>query len=300
MDARERVALLRKLELFDQHSEEKLAALAGHLEPAEFADGARLFEEGAKGDALYFVVSGRVRISKRLPSGGEKDLASVGPGDCLGEMSLLSESPRSASATATGAVSLLKLDREHLKKWLASDAATAMDFFAELVTVMSRRLRRTSAEVTLLYDLSSLLLEAPGSQIALLGRALDRVLPHLPGDWSACAHAYSVYNEEMDPAGTRGPEGFGPEAALVPGKDEPPSRWHAERELVLVLRAPARLLATLRFKAPPELDHEARTEAERALLAAARLLASALENAEFRQDEALRRRLQSRTDAPRF
>lgn len=300
MAAPDRVALLRSLELFDQYPEERLKGLSEYLEPLSFPDGAEIFAEGSIGDGLYFVLSGRVRVTKRLAGGANKDLASLGAGDCFGEMALLDAIPRSAGAYASGPTELLRLKRDDLKRWLSSDPSLAMEFFSELVQVQSRRLRRTSAELTLLYDLSSLLVETAASPAALLERALGRVVPHLEGDWSACAYAYNPYNEEMDPAGTSGSEAFGPDAAAVPPKTAPELSWEDERTLLLVLRAPSKLLATVRLRASAPPDESRRAETARTVSAVARLLASALENLDFRADEALRRRLQTRNNAQSF
>lgn len=291
----DRVALLKSLELFDQYSEERLRALSGYLEPLSFADGAPIFAEGSAGDGLYFILSGRVRVAKKLGGGGEKDLASLGPGDCVGEMSLLDELKRSASAYASGPAELLRLKADDLRRFLKSDPDLAMQFFAELVSVQSRRLRRTSAEVALLYDLSSLLLEDHADGKALLSEALDRLLPHLEGEWSADAKIYNVFNEELDHAAARGPEAL--EDPAVPGPDAPFSSWAGERTLTLLLRAPGRLLGMLRFRARSAPDAARRAETARTLEASARLLGSALENLASRADEALRERLRKRSDA---
>jgi CRP-like cAMP-binding protein len=300
MTAPDRVALLRSLELFDQYSEERLRALSVYLEPLSFADTAEIFAEGSIGDGLYFVLSGRVRVTKRLGGGGQKDLASLGAGDCFGEMALLDAVARSAGAYASGTAELLRLKRDNLKSWLSADPNLAMQFFAELVQIQSRRLRRTSAELALLYDLSILLIEPATTPVALLERALGRVLPHLDGDWAACAYAYNPYNEEMDLAGAAGAESFGPEAAAMPPKAAPGQAWEDARTLVLVLRSPTKLLATLRFRAAAAPDEGRRAETARTLSAVARLLTSALENLDFRADEALRRRLKTRNDAQSF
>lgn len=296
----DRVALLRSLELFDQYPEERLRALSAYLEPLTFPDGGEVFAEGSIGDGLYFVLSGRVRVTKRLSGGGQKDLASLGAGDCFGEMALLDAVARSASAYASGQAELLRLKRDDLKAWLSANPQDAMGFFAELVQVQSRRLRRTSAELALMYDLSILLIEPAASAVALLERALGRVLPHLDGDWSACAYAYNPYNEEMDPAGAAGAEAFGPEAAALPAKTAPDQAWTDDRTFVLVLRSPEKLLATLRLRAAAAPDEGRRAETARTMTAVARLLASALENIDFRADEALRRRLQTRSNAQSF
>jgi hypothetical protein len=86
-----------------------------------------------------------------------------------------------------------------------------------------------------------------------------------------------------------------PEPASAAAAD---ASWTDERTLQLILRAPKRLLACLRFRADAELDDSKRAEAARTLGAVARLLTSALENIEFRTDEALRERLRTRTHGP--
>lgn len=300
MAAPDRVTLLRTLPLFARFPEERLRALAAYLEPLSFADGAEIFPEGSIGDGLYFTVSGRVRVTKNLAAGGRKDLASLGAGECLGEMALLDAVARSAGAYAAGPAELLRLKRDNLKSWLAADAALAMEFFASLVAIQSSRLRRTSTELTLIYDLSSLLVEPATTAVSLLSRALERVVPHLDGDWSACAYAYNPYNEEMDLAGSAGREPFGPEAAVMPGKTAPEQAWEDDRTLILVLRSPTKFLASLRFRAAAAPDEGRRAETARTLSAVARLLTSALENLDFRADEALRRRLQTRNNAQSF
>ncbi|PIR15377.1 MAG: hypothetical protein COV48_14710 [Elusimicrobia bacterium CG11_big_fil_rev_8_21_14_0_20_64_6] len=296
----DRVALLRSLELFDQYSEERLSALSTYLEPLSLPDAGEIFAEGTIGDGLYFVLSGRVLVTKQLAGGGRKDLASLGAGDCFGEMALLDAIPRSAGAYASGAVELLRLKRDDLKNWLSSDPNLAMQFFSELVQVQSRRLRRTSAELALMHDLSTLLVESSATPVALLERALGRVIPHLEGDWSACAFAYNPYNEEMDAAGVAGAEAFGPEAGVLPPPSAPELAWEGDRTLVLVLRSPEKLMATLRLRSAAVPNEGQRAETVRTLSAVARLLTSALENIDFRADEALRRRLQTRTNAQSF
>lgn len=297
MDTQERVRLLRSLELFSKLPEERLSSLGELLEPLSLGDGAAFIVEGAKSDGLYYVLSGRVRIAKRLGEGGEKDLAFLGSGECLGEMELLRGGVRSASAYAAGPVELLRLKSEDLTRWLESDPAMAARFFSGLAEVQSGRLRRTSDEVALLYDLSQLLLTPQATPALLLTHALERVTPHLQGAWTAEARAYNQFDDEMDLVARRGP-------AIGADEHEPApltaadASWTDDRTIQLVLRAPKRLLALLRFRADAVLDDSQRAEAARTLGAVARLLTSALENIEFRTDEALRERLKTRSHGP--
>lgn len=297
MDDAKRIQLLRSLELFATLPEARLRSLAALLEPVAVDDGKAFIVEGAASDGLFFVISGRARIAKRLAEGGEKDLAFSGPGECLGEMEILRGNTRSASAYALGPTQLMRLKSSELKRWLESDPVSSSRFFAGLAEIQSARLRRTSDEVALLYDLSQLLLASHATSAELLKRALERVTPHLQGGWSSEARVFNFFNDEMELAARRG-------AALSADAPEPPPAapadavWTDERTLALTLRAPKRLLALLRFRADGTLDDAQRAEAARTLAAVARLLTSALENIEFRNDEALRERLKSRSHGP--
>jgi CRP-like cAMP-binding protein len=298
MDAQERVKLLRSLALFSTLPEARLESLGALLEPLTVEDGKAFIVEGAAGDGLYYVLTGRVRVAKRLGEGGEKDLAFLGPGEALGEMEILrGGAPRSASAYAQGRVELVRLKGDDLRRWLDADPTHSSRFFARLAEIQAERLRRTSDEVALLYDLSQLLLTPQATARGLLAHALERVTPHLQGQWSAEARAYNQFENELDLVARRG-------GAISPDAPEPAPRspaeaaWSDERTLTLALQAPKRTLGQLRFRAAEAPTDAQRVEAVRTLSAVARLLTSALENIEFRTDEALRERLRSRSHGP--
>jgi CRP-like cAMP-binding protein len=299
MDLDERVRRLRSLALFASLSEERLRALAALLEARAVEDGSAFIVEGEKGDGLYYIVSGRVRVAKRLGEGGEKDLAFLGPGEALGEMDLLREGPRSASAYAAGPVELLGLKSAALKGWLAADPAGASIFYARIAEIQSARLRRTSDEVAMLYDLSQLLVTPQATAAGLLTHALHRVTPHLQGAWSAEARLFNFFDDELSLVARLG-QAQGPDAPLPAPKSPAEAAWTDARTLRLALRSPKALLATLSFRADAELNDSARSEAERTLGAVSRLLTSALENVDHRTDEALRERLRSQTHGPRI
>lgn len=294
MDTAQRLKLLKSVRLLDQIPERQLAALADFLNPLDLEDGALVFEEGAKGDSLFFVTRGQIRISKKV-SGAEKDLAILGPGDCFGEMALVEEVSRSASARAYGAASLFQLGRAEMNRWLKEHPELAVDFFTELVLVQSRRLRHTSNELALLFDLSNLLLEPSASGKELLAKVLDRLVPYLEGSWSACAFLYNVFNAEMEPAASLGSFDFSPLSAQLPPPSEAPSVWIDPATYYVCLPGAKRALGYLVFHSQNSLTVEDRTELGRTLTTVARLLTSALENIEFRTEESLRARLKARS-----
>jgi hypothetical protein len=166
-----------------------------------------------------------------------------------------------------------------------------MGFFAQLVQVQSRRLRRASNEIALLFDLSNILLEPCPTGKELLVKVLAHVVPHMHGEWSAAAYLYNVYNEEMDFVAVRGDESYKSFASKLPPPLETRSLWIDGKAYYVSLPGAKRPHGYLLFAATGELSDEQRTEVGRTLTTVARLLTSALENIEFRTEEALRARL---------
>lgn len=306
MEAREKLRLLKALPLFARLPSSKLAALSKFLDPLDFRDGAMIFEEGSAGDSLFLVSSGHIRIQKSAaPAGARsafKDLAILGPGDCLGEMALFDEkTPRSARATAEGDAVLFRLGRQELRRWLDANPALAGGFFTELVQTLTKRLRRSSNELTLLFDLSQRLLEPVASGKELLQQALRHLLPHLEGAWSAGAYLYNEFNAEMELAAAEGD--FGPAARELEKHPlrETKNAWIDERRYAICLPGRERPRGYLVFQRASAPSGEEKNETARTLTTAGRLIASALENVEHRAEETLRARLAtSRQYAPGF
>lgn len=78
------------------------AFLHGQVQHRRYADGQRIFREGAEADGLYVIVSGTVEITVESAPGREHLLRRMDPGDYFGEMAVFDGGPRSASATARG------------------------------------------------------------------------------------------------------------------------------------------------------------------------------------------------------
>ncbi|HET9492072.1 MAG TPA: FAD-dependent oxidoreductase [Methylomirabilota bacterium] len=98
--------LLLKPDIVQLRTHDAPAVGREHFEPRE-----TIFEQGDRGDRLYIVVDGEVEVVKRDAGGSEVVLAVLGPGDCFGEMALVSDLPRMASARSRTSVNLLTVDR---------------------------------------------------------------------------------------------------------------------------------------------------------------------------------------------
>ncbi len=100
--------LLRRVSLLSPLPEPILESLARALIRIEVAPGETFIREGDHGDLFYVIETGTVEVTKE-----GRHVASLGPGDFVGEIALLRDVPRTATVTATSATVLQALDREH-------------------------------------------------------------------------------------------------------------------------------------------------------------------------------------------
>jgi hypothetical protein len=107
------------------------------------APNAMIFAEGDPSDEAYLIRSGRVSVMKRTV-GGHVQLATLGPGDVLGEMGLLEERPRAASAQALEAVTVDVVSRDEFTNLLLRDPPRTM----EILRVLFERLRTMNERIT--------------------------------------------------------------------------------------------------------------------------------------------------------
>lgn len=116
---------------------ERVAALAGRR---TYEEGAVIFMRGDPGDALYGVVTGRVRISSSRPGGKEVFLNIMEPGDTFGEIGLLDGSPRTAGATAMTRAELMTIARDTFFNLLRTEPSLAQ----HLIQLLCKRVRWTA------------------------------------------------------------------------------------------------------------------------------------------------------------
>jgi CRP-like cAMP-binding protein len=90
-----------------------------------------LFQEGDVGDNMYIIQSGRVKISKRI-RGVEKTLATLEKGEFLGEMAILNDKPRSATAETLDDCDMLVIDRKTFDALIRGNVEIAVRFIKRL------------------------------------------------------------------------------------------------------------------------------------------------------------------------
>ena len=106
-----RAALLRSLELLGALDDETLAELSKEVRWIEAKAGESVLGEGDPSDSMFFVVHGRLGILQRHSDGTDRLVREIGAGQPIGELGLLLDEPRSASATALRDSLLVELDR---------------------------------------------------------------------------------------------------------------------------------------------------------------------------------------------
>lgn len=107
----ERLELLHQVPLFAELNLDDLQSLDAQLRSRKVSTDELLFNEGDPGDCLYILVSGELAVSRKNDKGENILLAKLGAGQPVGEMALLDELPRSATAVATCDSEILRLDK---------------------------------------------------------------------------------------------------------------------------------------------------------------------------------------------
>jgi CRP/FNR family transcriptional regulator, cyclic AMP receptor protein len=139
-----------KVDLFRERglSAAEMKLLATFSSEERFREGSMIFREGERGDKLYIVLDGRVRISKFIPGVGEEALTVLDRGDFFGEMALIDDKPRSADGKAhEGDATVLSIDRATLNEILSMDPHASLQFLNLLCRMISRRLREINEKI---------------------------------------------------------------------------------------------------------------------------------------------------------
>ncbi|HQR51725.1 MAG TPA: cyclic nucleotide-binding domain-containing protein [Burkholderiales bacterium] len=126
---------------------EEISALAGFFHVMRATPGLPVIHEGGTGDYMLLVLSGRVDVLKQAEDGSSRLMATVGPGMTLGEMSMLDGEPRFATCMAIEATTIAVLTRDDMLQIIDEAPRLGAKILVNLVTLLSQRLRRTSAKL---------------------------------------------------------------------------------------------------------------------------------------------------------
>jgi len=123
---------LESSKLFSHLPASELQKLHAVTRELKFAPGQQIFKEGDPGDGMYVVKAGEVQISAMMSHGERHVFSQVMPGDVFGEMAVLDNQPRSATASAQGDTTVYFVPREQLVKMLKESPDLSMTMVQEI------------------------------------------------------------------------------------------------------------------------------------------------------------------------
>lgn len=176
-DRARRRRALEQVEILRPLDEEDRDRLADRLHFAPFARGELLTRQGEPGDWLYLITAGEVSVRVAAPGGLEQEVARLGPGDFVGEMSLMTGERRSATVVASDGVECYRLDKAAFQDVLRLRPAIA-EPVAEVLA--RRRVELAAARENL--DQEVLTRRVAAAQVDLLRRIREFFGLHHEGD----------------------------------------------------------------------------------------------------------------------
>jgi CRP/FNR family transcriptional regulator, cyclic AMP receptor protein len=137
---------LANVPLFKGAPERALEVAASVVQPRNYEPETVIFQEGDKGEALYILISGMVKLSKVDLGGYEKTLTILQPPEFFGEMALLGNTTRSATAISLGHIQTYLLFADDFNKLIQTYPSVSLN----LTTTLAQRLRGMDDEAQIL------------------------------------------------------------------------------------------------------------------------------------------------------
>ncbi len=133
---------LAKMRLFSRLSSRELRRVLEVAFLRVCQAGEAVMTEGQSGDELYIVLSGQLKVQT-----GDAPLSVIHPGEHVGEMALLRQSPRSATVISEGVSELLVIKRADFFELLRKEAELSVKLLWQLLGVLADRLDQTSRDL---------------------------------------------------------------------------------------------------------------------------------------------------------
>jgi CRP/FNR family cyclic AMP-dependent transcriptional regulator len=135
--------VLKSIPLFSSFSDAQLNSLLSYAQHKKYPRGTYIVRAGEETDALYIILSGKVKILIPNEDGREVILTSMGPNEFFGEMGMLDDQPRSASVEAVEACEMLRISKSGFMDTLRNNFDVAMLIIRNLV----RHLREADRKI---------------------------------------------------------------------------------------------------------------------------------------------------------
>ena len=156
---RDDLRLLSKLPLFMELTTTELMMVLMATNKIEYKPGQIIIREGTAGDSLFIVKEGEVEIRKYDGNGVEHQLATLGPGECFGEISLIDSEPRSASVYAQTDCTLYQITRNDFADLIIHHREIERKFYKAISLTLAQRLRRVNEYLTFNLEVGEMISE---------------------------------------------------------------------------------------------------------------------------------------------
>ncbi|MBT3229321.1 MAG: cyclic nucleotide-binding domain-containing protein [Candidatus Marinimicrobia bacterium] len=138
---------LSQVNVFSRLSWQEIKIIENAVHIRNYGPGEPVFKQGDPGSGMYIIIEGSVGIFLDIPQQTPKQLSKLGDGDFFGEIALLDESPRTASATALENSTIIGFYRPDLMDILKTKPALGAKILLALSEVLAVRLRSTNGEL---------------------------------------------------------------------------------------------------------------------------------------------------------
>lgn len=140
-EVRKKAQYVRQVPIFSSLKPEDILKVAEIVEEVSMPGGQVIFREGDTGDAVYIVIDGKVKVTKAQEEGGERTLAVFRDGDFFGEMAVIEETPRTATAVVIEPCVLYRITKQNFGFVMRLNPGISL----KIMRFMSERVRQSSA-----------------------------------------------------------------------------------------------------------------------------------------------------------
>jgi signal transduction histidine kinase len=173
---------LEMVELFCGLNHKELLDLQEISREKRFPRGSQIFREGDRGDGLYVIKDGSVQIAHLVGEEVRHIFSQLGPGEIFGEMAVIEDHPRSATAVALTDTQLYFIAREEMRTLLQHSPGLAFNFLQEI----SHRLREFNQRH--LHEL------VQAESLAIIGRFAQGIVHDLKNPLFVIALSAEIFN----------------------------------------------------------------------------------------------------------
>jgi len=282
------VGELKKMAVFRNMSEENILSFTGYFSEKKYKAGEIVFSEGEDGNSMYVVISGEIIIEKDIHEASLtfKELALLSAGNFFGETSS-SCGKRSARARAAKDTSLYFIKREDMSSFIKKNPEAGVALYNNIADILTERLRHTSNELALIFDLVKHLVSPAASVQQFLKDAVKEILPYLGDNFNIAVYYYNFFNEEYDKVYEN--ITFGADKSVLPS--DLSDGWKDDSNYFMLVRRGGRALACLDLRYREPCSESRKNDLLTIFNTVSAIFASAITEAEHRVEQRMKEKL---------